>query len=129
MTKEEIISRVDSDNPSIAEIKLWIETMSFCKQVDNIKKGDVIAYSLYKKRPIVVIKIVKDIVYGIPLSTTKDDLNLCSYTSRQFKSGFFSKSIVCMQKEICKNNFIGTLDNNKDLNKAISLLKELIIKF
>lgn len=128
MTKEEILSRIDSESPNINQVKIWIDGMASTKLVTSLRKGDVIAYTLYKKRPVVIIKVLKNIVYAIPLSSTEDELNLCSYSSRQFKSGFFSRQIIAIKSDIAKKDFIGTLDNNKDLNKAIKLLKELIIK-
>lgn len=128
MTKEEIIRKIDEEHPHINHIKSWIENMHFKKYVSFLRKGDVLSSKLYKNRPIVIIKIDKEIIYGIPLSTTKDELNLCPYTSRQFGKGFFSKSIICLKKEFCLDNFIGTLDSFRDLNFAIELLKNLFFK-
>lgn len=128
MTKDEIIRRIDDEKPSIHQVKGWLKTISSGKTVSSLRKGDVIAYLLYKRRPVVVVKVTKDNIYGIPLSSTEDEHNLCAYSSRQFGNGFFNKSLVTMKPDICKNNFIGTFDNFKDLNKAVKLLKELIMK-
>jgi hypothetical protein len=131
MTKDEIISRIEAENPCINDIKLWIKTMNFKKSVTFLKKGDVIAYQLYKSRPVVIIKVKhnENLAYGIPLSTTEDELNLCSYVSRQFGMGFLGKSIICLKENLCLNDFIGTFDNNYCLNKAISMLKEIFSTF
>jgi len=94
----------------------------------KIKKGDVyLSVTGAKARPHVVIKVVKDIAYSMPLSTTQDSLNLMPYNSRMFGTGYYSKSIVSSKIDIVKRSFIGVFDNPKELNIAIRTLQSLIL--
>ena len=90
-----------------------------------IKRGDVfLGYSANgKKRPMVVLKKVKDFYTCVPLTTTNDEYALIPHNSRFFRSGFISKQILLIKRDIIINNFAGVLDDNKTLNQAIKTLK------
>lgn len=95
-----------------------------------LKKGDVyIAAVGSKKRPVVIAKILDDIVLGIPLSTTKDELNLYKSSSRFFKNGWFSKQLISARKQYAYDNWVGIYDNHKRLNIAVKELKKLYTNF
>lgn len=96
----------------------------------HLKKGDIIKNGVaFKVRPCVVIKVEKDIVYSIPLSTTENSNNLCETKSRFFENSYFSKSIVSNTIEVALKNYTGIYDNSKHLNKVIKQLKETLINF
>jgi hypothetical protein len=98
------------------------------KKPKYLKKGDIIkAMGGWKVRPCVVIKVDKDIVYAIPLSTTEDGINLCEANSRFLTENYFSKSIISVTKENALKNFVGVYDNPKNLNEAIKKVKENLI--
>lgn len=128
MNAEEIIKRIDKENPGIKTVKLWLGHISLEKYVSELKVGDVVSFQIAKKRPVVIIYIAEDYCIGIPLSSTDDEINLCPSSSRQFGDGYFGKSLVCMKTEYCKHHFIGTFDNDDGLNNAICELKVLVGK-
>jgi hypothetical protein len=98
------------------------------------KKGDVIRVRIQKDgsskpRPSVIVKVHKDYVVSIPLTTTNDINVLCENTgSRFFKEGFFTNTYVVTSIEKAKEDFLGIYDSNKSLNNAIKNLKEFISK-
>ena len=95
-----------------------------------LKKGDVyIAAVGNKRRPVVIAKILDDIVLGIPLSTTKDELNLYKSSSRFFKDGWFSKQLISASEQYAYDNWVGIYDNHKRLNIAVKKLKKLYTNF
>lgn len=95
-----------------------------------LKKGDVYLASVgSKRRPVVIAKILDDIVLGIPLSTTKDELNLYKSSSRFFGNGWFAKQLISANKQYAYDNWVGIYDNHKRLNTAIKELKKLYTNF
>jgi hypothetical protein len=133
-TKKELMSIIDSQQKGLytkGEVKTFINTIvtADSKPPLKYKKGDVIANGIgVKKRPIVVIRIIGELLFCIPLSTTKDEFNLCESDSRFMGSGWFSKGLSVVSKEYANDNFIGVYDNPKLLNKAIHQLKLLLLK-
>jgi hypothetical protein len=117
-TKNQVLHHLDSVTSVTTNIK----------KPKYIKKGDIIkAMGGWKVRPCVVIKVDKDIVYCIPLSTTEDGINLCKANSRFLTENYFSKSIISVTKENALKNFTGVYDNPKNLNEAIKKIKEKLI--
>lgn len=130
-SKEKILSEIPNVAHSGAQVKHLISSISFIE--DNaptvLKKGDCVLQQCGpKSRPVILVKILKDIVVGIPLSTTKDELTLCISNSRFRRDGYFTNQITTMSKEYAKKFFIGTYDNNKALNNAIREMKQFLIK-
>jgi len=132
--KEELYAQLEQmSKPSYSkgEVKGFIHSVSN----DNIqspsvfKKGDVILNGVgAKKRPCVVVKVLDELLLAIPLSTTKDAMNICESKSRFFLDGWLSCGVWAITKEYAKDNFAGVFDNNKDLNKAIGIMKEMVSK-
>ena len=125
----EMVSVMSKQQFTKGEVKSFINSVSSRpdEQPSKIKKGDVIYNEMGgKKRPCVVVKVFKDFVFMIPLSTTFDELNLIQSRSRFFKKGWFTKGVAVSKKEYAIQNFMGVYDNPKLLNKAIKLMKEEI---
>ena len=130
-SKKEIIETVDGtvNKPSYSkqEVKALITSVSNGNmgQPSKLKKGDVYLSSVGAKvRPVVISKVVDDMVIGIPLSTTEDQLNLCGFKSRFMGEHYFSKQVLVSTYDHAMKNFCGVFDNNVDLNKAIKLMKQ-----
>jgi len=94
----------------------------------KLKKGDVLTtYVGAKKRPAVIIKVLKDnTVLYIPLTSTESVHCFVEYSSRFWGEGCFCNSYGVCTAEFALENFIGVFDNNSSLNKAIKKLKEYI---
>ena len=126
MGRSDVIKLIDNSEQKVFDknqVKSFIKK-AMNNQVAYLKKGDVITLPVgHKKRPCVIIRIIKDVVYSIPLSTTEDEFNVCEYNSRFFGSGYFSRQMNISKLEISETLFLGVFDNNKSLNMAIGLLK------
>ncbi len=96
------------------------------------KKGDAIRLRVQqnesnKTRPGIVIKVTKNYLISIPITTCEDSYSLCvSEGSRFFKEGWFCNMYVVTP--IDKAVFISTYDNMKSLNNAIKELRVFITK-
>ena len=96
------------------------------------KKGDVIRVRVQKDgsskpRPSCIIKVEKEYVVSIPLTSAEDVNMLCPNTgSRFFKEGYFCNTYVVTA--IDKVEFLGVYDSPKSLNNAIKELREFITK-
>ena len=131
-TKKSIIfdlthSPKQSYSPS--EVRSLVNSVNMIKEPARpplrLKKGDVyVSYVGAKKRPVVICKVIGDIVIGVPLSTTENELNLMKSKSRFFGDGYFSKQFVTSTYEFAMENFTGVYDNEKLLRKAIKELKK-----
>lgn len=133
-TKKELMSLIDGMSKTEftkGEVKSFINSVNTTDSMPptEYRKGDVIANGVgAKKRPMVVISIVGNMMYGIPLSSTQDEFNLSESKSRFMGDGWFSKGVSVVTKEYADENFIGVYDNMKLLNKAIELMKNEISK-
>lgn len=126
-SKSSVLASLDKETYGVAEVKGLIQKVTKHDDVYplSLKKGDVYSIIIGKKsRPTVIIKVLKDTVLSIPLSTTKDELNLCEYSSRFFGKGYFSASIITSKSEYAHSKFLGVLDNNRCLNNAINEMKQ-----
>lgn len=92
------------------------------------RRGDVIRADTTKPRPAVIIKIVNNLVYAMPLTSTEDEMNLCPSNSRFFYKGdkqmYFSHGIMAFKVSYAMDNFLGIYDDNKGLRLAINELKK-----
>lgn len=128
-TKNKVLEYLKDKTYSFPEVKHIIGTIT---EIDReapsvFKAGDVFIQDVgKKKRPVAIIKVTDCLIYGIPMSTTEDCLNLCTFKSRFFGEGFFSNQLVSASVEYIKDNFIGVLDSPKDLKTAVFKLKELV---
>lgn len=94
-----------------------------------LKKGDVFLGMgvNYKVRPMVVAIVKETTSYCIALTTTKDSNALINHTSRFFDAGYLCESFILVSNDFIINKFIGVLDDNRNLNKAIELIKDKLI--
>lgn len=95
----------------------------------RLKKGDVFTTNeggASKCRPYVVVSVGDRCSLCIPLSTTKDCMNLSESSSRFFGDGYFSKSFVSFHNSFIMNNFVGVYDNQKKLELAQKKMREFI---
>ena len=130
-TKKSVIEALTVKSYGYDEVKHLINTITVIESTPpkTIKKGDV--YSSYqgvKRRPVCVIKVLDGVVYGIPMTTTKDKMFLCEHNSRFFRDGYFTNQIVSASVEYVNYNFLGVLDDTKNINVALKMLKELFNK-
>lgn len=94
----------------------------------TFKKGDVIRICkpLNKPRPSVIIKVTKEYVISIPLTSTESVHCLAESESRFFSTGCFCNSYEVTPLEVAKESFIGVYDNPKALTNAIKELRVFI---
>lgn len=130
-SKISVLEGLKEKGYSFLEVKHIIGTITCVESCspDIFRKGDVFIQSVgVKKRPVVIIHVAEEVVYGIPLSTTQDELNLCESKSRFFGEGYFSNQLVSASFEYVKHNFGGVYDNPKAVNIAIKELKKITEK-
>ena len=139
MTKTGVLACLKANNYTQAEVKRLIESIDITdsarKEIEDLKrpkylkKQDVYSGAIGKKqRPVVIVKIIKqkNIVIGIPLTTTENEMCLIRGNSRFFGSGYFTNHFVTCRYDVALENFIGTFDNPKATNRAIKKLKEFL---
>ena len=127
------ITHLESQQAEIEQLKTgWAEReKEFKKQraPKELRKGDVIVITTSNKnRPAVVIKVLKELVVCIPLSTTQDSYNLAPSKSRFFREGYFSNHIITIRKELALEYFAGVYDNSRLLNNAIKEMRLFLNK-
>lgn len=128
-TREDVLEQLITNNKeqySVKEVKHIVSNIKVTNKFlpTKLKKGDVIRIYTVKVRPAVIIKILNNIIYCVPLSTTKDELNLCESSSRFFPDSYFTKSIDVTTYQYALDNIIGLYDNPKHLNEIIKLLEK-----
>ena len=96
----------------------------------SLKKGDLfLGFSVNGKgRPMVIAKIVKGMAYCISLTTTKDEYALIPHESRFLEEGFYCNSFTVVRMEQIKKNFLGIMDDTRNLNKSVKFITEKIRK-
>ncbi len=133
MTKKEVLDSFQANQFYLGSfIKDKITSIS-AKGVSgtpiSIKKGDVyVSYCGAKKRPCVVVKILKDVVVGIPLTSGENIHSSVSYKCRFFNEGFLCNTIDIASKEYVLENFTGIFEDKKAIKLAIENIKEFINK-
>lgn len=127
--KAKVLEDLKDKTYSFSEIKHIIGTIT---EIDKgapskFKVGDVFLQNVgTKRRPVCIVKVTECLIYGIPMATTEDCLNLCPLKSRFFGEGFFGSQFISASIEYVTDNFVGVLDSQKDLKTAILKLKELV---
>lgn len=107
-----------------------LEEFSSMNVPSKVRRGDVfLSYGGKKKRPCVVIKVLKnDTVMYLGL-TSSDNVNcLSEFKSRFFKDGWISNGFSVTSVDYVKENFIGFLDSPRELKIAVDKFKKLIIE-
>ena len=128
--KQEVLDSLDKENYTKKEVETLIRTIraeGLCPPY--FKKGDIYSENSggNKSHPHVIVKIIGDRVISMMLSTTEGEHTLCKCHDRFFESnytlGFMTHSISQINEK-----YLGTIENNRILNKAIKLNKEFILK-
>ena len=133
MTKKEVLDSFQANQSYLGSfIKDKITSIS-AKGVSgtpiSIKKGDVyVSYCGAKKRPCVVVKILKDVVVGIPLTSGENIHSSVPYKCRFFGEGFLGKTIDIASKEYVKTYFAGVFEDKKAIKEALENIKEFMNK-
>ena len=95
----------------------------------SLKKGDVyVSYCGTKKRPCVIVKVFKDFVVGIPLTSGENIHSSVPYKCRFFGEGFLGKTIDIASKEYVKTYFAGVFEDKKAIKEALENIKEFMNK-
>ena len=134
MTKKELI---DSFQPTQTYLGSFIRSQ--VNQISNethsvncpisFKVGDVyLSYCGVKSRPCVVVKVFKDFVVGIPLTSGENIHSSVPYKCRFFGEGFLGKTIDIASKEYVQTYFVGVFENSKAIKLAIENIKEFVNK-
>lgn len=132
--KEVVITSLNKSNYSKSEVQHLINSINSVQsirdpKVDYVKKYDYFLYEAAtssKSRPYVVVKVLKDTVIAIPLSTTKDNLNLMPSKCRVLKEGYFSKQFITVHKDLALRNWVVIYDNHRMVDKAVVALKKYL---
>ena len=136
-SKTDVLAQINPTTTYIGtKVKEFVNSVT-CEnspQVPNVyKRGDVVKVRVNatsdKPRPSVVIKVTKEYLVSIPLTSADGTNSLCESTgSRFFKDCYFCNTYVVTPLHIADINFIGVYDSPKSLNNAIKNLREFITK-
>lgn len=130
MLKSEVIAEVIPTNTYLGSHVRSLINKVTCEDATkptHLKKHDVITtYAGVKSRPAVIVKVFKDFVAAIPLTTGNSVHCLSESKSRFFRDGCFCNMYVIVPLDVAMENFIGMYDNPKLVNTAIKNLKEFI---
>ena len=133
MTKKEVLDSFQANQSYLGSfIKDKITSIS-AKGVSgtpvSLKKGDVyVSYCGTKKRPCVIVKVFKDFVVGIPLTSGENIHSSVPYKCRFFGEGFLGKTIDIASKEYVKTYFAGVFEDKKAIKEALENIKEFVNK-
>ena len=134
MTRTEVKDSLNQESYSVLKVRELINkveyvvpdpTPSKC-QPTKLKLGDVILMPAgLKVRPCVIIKIKKDLIHFVPLTTTENHQVLMPCSGRFFGyTSFFTKSVLTTTHEIAISHFAGVYDKPSDIKKVITALSE-----
>ena len=134
MTKKELI---DSFQPTQTYLGSFIRSQvnQISNEIRNVncpvsfKKGDVyVSYCGVKSRPCVIIKVFKDFVVGIPLTSGENIHSSVPHKCRFFGEGFLGKTIDIASKEYVQSHFVGVFEDKKAIKEALENIKEFVNK-
>ena len=133
MTKKEVIDSFQSNQSYLGSfIKDKITSIS-AKGVSGspttLKKGDAyLSYCGVKSRPCVIVKVFKDFVVGIPLTSGENIHSSVPYKCRFFGEGYLGKTIDIASKEYVQSYFAGVFEDKKAIKEALENIKEFVNK-
>ena len=131
LPKEQVIALATEGSYSKKQV---IELISAVKTKDVrkpsvLRKYDVVKFvALNKLRPCVIIKVAKDFVYMLPLTSVESDDNLGHYVER-FGQGYIANALVVAKINEAKKNFIYIFENRKAVRLAVDKLKNIVKSF
>lgn len=132
-SKAEVLSKINNSSTYAGSfVKQFVNEVT-CENNTNIpdklKRGDAITtYSGAKARPSIIIKVTKDYVVSLPLTSSENPNSLCESESRFFGKGWFCNTYAVTPTKYAFERFIGIYDNSKCLNNAIKELRLFIVK-
>jgi hypothetical protein len=127
--KSEVLETITKPTYSQKEVRILVNsvTSSIKSAPEYFKKGDVFYTGVgTKRRPAIVVKVLKDRVFAIPVTHEDGIFSLLTFHSRFLGDGYLTNNIVSANILYVRENFLGVFDNNKALNQGIKLLKEII---
>lgn len=134
-SKQKVIDSLTKANYSVKEVIGLINSVTpDAISPPYIKKGDCFLDQVgAKRRPCCVIKVIGEVAYAIPLSTTLDSKTLLKGKKSRFSTidnpdCYFSKSLVCASVGYVKDNYVFSYEDLYSLNKAIREMRKLINK-
>ena len=90
---------------------------------NKLRKGDVIVLPIgVKTRPCAIIKVLKDMVVALPMTSSENNHSVTPYNSRFFGEGHFSNDMTTCYIDVAKDKFVGILDDKESLNIALKNL-------
>ena len=134
MTKKELI---DSFQPTQTYFGSFIRSQvnqiySETRNVNcpvSFKKGDVyVSYCGVKSRPCVIVKVFKDFVVGIPLTSGENIHSSVPYKCRFFGEGYLGKTIDIASKGYVQSYFVGVFEDKGAIKEALENIKEFVNK-
>lgn len=134
-SKEEVLNSIQPTQQylgSFVREKIESITTTFVKRRPSVVKvGDVYrAFQGVKVRPLVVVKILKDVIISVPLTSTENIHNSgIPYKCRFFGEGFFCKTYDLTSKELVIENFVGVLEDKKAIRQIKNEIKEFTSRF
>ena len=136
-SKTDVLAQINPTTTYIGtKVKEFVNSVS-CENSPQVpklyKRGDVIRVRVNttsdKTRPSIVVRVTKDYLVSIPLTSVDDTNSLCESTgSRFFKDCYFCNTYVITPLHIADINFIGVYDSPKSLNNAIKNLRIFITR-
>lgn len=130
-TKQETL---DTINPQTTYLGSYVKKMINELTLENkaapeyLKKGDVIVIKGVKNRPATIIRVRKEYVIVIPMTSSENVHCLSESKSRFFSEGCFCNSFEVVPIDLALSSFVGIYDNMKLLNNAIKELRNFISK-
>lgn len=132
-SKAEVLAKISNSNTYVGSfVKQFVNEVT-CENNTNIpnklRRGDAITtYSGQKARPSIIVKVHKDYVISLPLTSSENPNSLCEFESRFFGKGFFCNVYAVTPTKYAFERFIGVFDNHKALNNAVKELRLFIGK-
>lgn len=92
-----------------------------------VRRGDIIRVNHNRKdRPVLVIRVRKEMVYGLILSTTESSYCMMKANSRFLGDSYITHSLVTTPVNIASKNLLGTYGNPKHLAEVSKAYKDYI---
>lgn len=126
---ESIVNHQNYVGSYVKKIISEIDDLGIKGKPSVIRKHDVIKITSQKKyRPGVVIKVTKEYVIAIPLTSSENVHCMSESKSRFFKDGCFTNGYEVVPIDLAFENWIGIYGNAKLVNNAIKELRQFISK-
>lgn len=96
----------------------------------EFKKYDVlVVQSGKKKRPAVIVKVLKEFVITIPLTSSENIHSSVPYKCRFLGEGYFCLNYEIIPIDLVKESFVNIFEDKKAVREAINQIKLFTNKF